>query len=152
MKTKFKHYFFTILNIKRTSSFQFCFKRSLSAKIILNFMHGFKNAILHNWKIVKMALLAPCMKFNFFCPKDYFWSITQVTVKQFSVKHVPPNSGFRTVIVENWDFLKKDSQDFLFIFRNVKKTVWPGKSILWEFLNISVCILLPMKLKVLRQN
>ena len=24
----------------------------------------------------------------------------------------PPNPGFRSVKVENWDFLKKDSQDF----------------------------------------
>ena len=50
---------------------------------------------------------------NIFCSKDFFWSDMKVTVNNIcNVSQGPPNPGFRSVIVEYWEFLKKDSKDF----------------------------------------
>jgi hypothetical protein len=59
--------------------------------------------------------LNQCMKFkNYFGGKTTFWSIMKLTFnkKKFNMSQGLPNPGFRAVRVENWDFLKKDSQDF----------------------------------------
>ena len=56
-----------------------------------------------------------------FWPKDFFWSVMKMTfTKNIPImSQGPPNPGFRYLILENWDFLKKDSQDF-------KNSFWFG--------------------------
>ena len=46
--------------------------------------------------------------------KDFFWSIMKVTFnkKIYNMSYGLPILGFRSVRVENWDFLKKESQNF----------------------------------------
>ena len=74
-----------------------------------------------NWKIAKMALLNPCMKFQFFLPKDFFWGIMKEPFTRSIHNFFQPlsNPGFRYVIVQTETFLKKDSRDFKnsFLFR-----------------------------------
>ena len=50
----------------------------------------------------------------FFGPKDFLWSIMKMKFKKniSNMSQDPQNPGFRSVKVENWNFLKKDSQDF----------------------------------------
>ena len=62
-------------------------------------MHGFKSAIfekLKNCQIAKMALLNPCMKFNFFCPKVFFWNIMRMAIGKniYNMSQGPPNPEF----------------------------------------------------------
>ena len=43
---------------------------------------GSKVPFCQNWKIAKMALLNPCMKFKFVLPNDFFCSIMKMTFKK----------------------------------------------------------------------
>jgi hypothetical protein len=57
------------------------------------------------------------MKFkNYFGQKTSFEAFTKIIRSEKYCKHVmsqgPPNPGFRSVKVENWDFLIKDTKDF----------------------------------------
>ena len=63
-------------------------------------MHGFKSAI------EPVNEIQIC-----FWPKHFFWSIMKITFKKniTIMSQGPPNPGFRSVKVENWDFLLKDS-------------------------------------------
>ena len=78
-------------------------------------MQGFKSAILPELKTCQNGTFEPLHEIQkIFWPRHYFWSI----MKMAFTKHVaniskgPPNPGYSSVKVENWDFLKKDSQDF----------------------------------------
>ena len=78
-------------------------------------MHGFKSAILPELKNCQNGTFEPMHEIQkLFWPKDFFWSIMKVTFTKNirNMSQGPPNPGFRSVRVENWDFLKKDSQDF----------------------------------------
>ena len=78
-------------------------------------MHRFKSAILAIFKFWQNGTFEPKYGIqNFFGPKDFFCRVMKMTF----TKNIPnmsqgqPNPGFRYLILVNWDFLKKDSQDF----------------------------------------
>ena len=56
-----------------------------------------------------------CMEFKKkIRPKDFFWSVMKMTFTR-NIPNMPqgqPNPWFRSIRVQNWDFLKKDSKDF----------------------------------------
>ena len=77
--------------------------------------HGFKSVILPELKNCQNGTFQPVHEIQkFFWPKDFFWSIIKMAfTKDISnMSQGLPNPGFRSVKVENWDFLKKNSQDF----------------------------------------
>ena len=80
---------------------------------------GSKVPFSQNLKNAKMALLNPWMKFKENQLKDFFWSIMKMpfTKNISNMSQGPPNPGFRSVRVQKWDFLKKDSQDFKISFQ-----------------------------------
>ena len=87
----------------------------------LNSMHGFKSAIVVIFQFWQNDTFEPVHGTQkFFGLKDFFWRVLKVTFK----KNVPnmsqrlPNLGFRSVRLENWGFLKKDSQDFKSSFQS----------------------------------
>ena len=51
-------------------------------------------------------------------PKDFFWSIINIPFQKNipNMSQGPSNPWFRSIRVENWDSLKKDSQDFKYSF------------------------------------
>ena len=55
-----------------------------------------------------------CMEFKKkIRPKDFFWSVMKMTFTR-NIPNMPqgqPNPWFRSIRVQNWDFLKKDSKD-----------------------------------------
>ena len=78
-------------------------------------MHAFKSAVLPELKNCQIGTFEPLHEIQiFFWPKDFFWSIMKMTFQKKipNMSQGPPNPGFMSVRVENWDFLKKDSQDF----------------------------------------
>ena len=86
-----------------------------ASKENLNFMHGFKSAILADLKNWQNGTFEPVHEIEkLFWPKDFFWSIMKVPYP----KHInnmfqgSPNPGFRLVKLQTEDFLKKDSQHF----------------------------------------
>ena len=84
-------------------------------KFFLNFMHGFKFAILAIFTFCQNGTFEPVHEIQkFFWPKDFFWGIMKVpcTKSNHNFFQGPPNPGFRSVKVQNETFLKKDSQDF----------------------------------------
>ena len=100
-------------------------------KIFLNFMHGFKSAILAKMKNCQNGTFEPVHGIqNFLGPKDFFWSVMKMTFTKNipNMSQGPPNPGFRYLNLENWDFLKKDSQDFKnsfqFGFLSISKIRW----------------------------
>ena len=77
----------------------------------LSFMHGFKSAILAEWKNCQNGTFEPVHEIqNFFWSKDFFWGIMKVPFKKniHSMFQGPPNPGFRSVKVQTETFLKKD--------------------------------------------
>ena len=84
-------------------------------KKFLNFMHGFKSAILAKMKNCQNGTFEPVHEIqNFFWPKDFFWGIMKVpfTKNIHNFFQGPSNPGFRSVKVQTETFLKKDSRDF----------------------------------------
>ena len=78
-------------------------------------MYGFKSAILAKLKNCQNGTFEPVHEIQkFVWPKDFFWSIMKMpfTKNISNMSQGPPNPGFRSVKLENWDFLKKDSQDY----------------------------------------
>ena len=75
-------------------------------------MHRFKNVILAIFKFWQNGSYMEFKKKKLL--KDFFWSIMKMTFTKNipNMSQGPPNPGFRYLILENWDFLKKDSQDF----------------------------------------
>ena len=71
-------------------------------------MHDFKSAVLPESKNCQNGTFEPVHEIQkLFWPIDFFWSI----MKMKFIKIIPnmcqgrPNPGFRSVRVENWDFL-----------------------------------------------
>ena len=72
-------------------------------------MHTFKSAILAIFQFWQMALL----KFKNFGQKTFLKNYEDDIYKNIAnMSQGPPNPGFVSIKVENWYFLKKDSQDF----------------------------------------
>ena len=75
-------------------------------------MHGFKNAILAEWKNCQNVTFEPLHEIqNVFCPKDYFLGIMKVPYTK-NLFQGPPNPGFRSVNVQTETFLKKDIKNY----------------------------------------
>ena len=77
-------------------------------------MDGFKSTILaifQFWLNGTFETVHEIQKKNWL--KDSFLQIMKMTFNKniSNMSHGPPNPGLRPVRVENWDFLKKDSQD-----------------------------------------
>ena len=77
---------------------------------------GSKVPLWQNWKIAKMTLLNPCMKFKFFWLKDFFQGIMKVpfTKSIHNMPQGPSNPGFMQLKVQKEDFLKKPSRELKF--------------------------------------
>ena len=78
-------------------------------------MHRFKSAILAIFQFWQNGTFEPMYGIQKkICPKDLFWSVMKMTFTKDipNMSQGPPNPGFRYLNLENWDFLKKDSQDF----------------------------------------
>ena len=91
-------------------------KKSFSKKN-LNFMHGFKSAILAEWKNCQNGTFEPVHEIQiFFWPKDYFWGIMNVpfTKSIHNMPQGPSNPGFMQLKVQKGDFLKKPSRELKF--------------------------------------
>ena len=89
--------------------------KSFGQIFFLNFMYGLKSAILAIFQFWQNGTFEPVHEIqNIFWLKDFFWSIMKMSFKKniYNMSQGPPNPGFRSVRVQNWDFFKKDSQDF----------------------------------------
>ena len=78
-------------------------------KKILNFMQGFKSAILPKVKNWQSGTFEPLHEIHNFWPKAFFWSIMKVSlIKNFQkISQRSPNPGLRSAKVQKEDFLKK---------------------------------------------
>ena len=88
-------------------------------KKFLNFMHGFKSAILAKMKNCQNGTFEPVHEIqNFFWPKVFFWSIMKMAIRKFFciMTQGPPNPGFMQGKVQKGDFLKKPSRKLKFFF------------------------------------
>ena len=90
-----------------------CLKRSLLAKKFLNFINGFNSAILSIFPFCQIALLNPCIKFNFFGQKTSFEALWKCHIQKIFI------TCSRICQIQylgqskcNLRLLKKDSQDF----------------------------------------
>jgi len=81
-------------------------------KIFLNSMKGLIRTFWQSWQNGTFEPMHGIQK-NFW-PKDLFWSVMKMTFTKNipNMSQDPPNPGFMYLNLENWDFLKKDSQDF----------------------------------------
>ena len=100
--------------------------------MLLNFMQGFKSAILAKLKTCQNGTYEPLHEIQKnFGPKAFFWSIMIVAFDKNIQKmsQGPPNPWFRSAKVQNEDFLKKTSQDLknYFCFRIVWIPQTPGR-------------------------
>ena len=74
----------------------------------LNFMHGFKSAILAKMKNCQNGTFEPVHEIqNFFWPKPFFWSIMKMAIRNFfrNMSQGLPNPGFMQEKVQKADFL-----------------------------------------------
>ena len=79
-------------------------------KKFLNFMHGFKSAILAKMKNCQNGTFEPVHEIqNFFWPKAFFWSVMKMAIRNFfcNMSQGLPNPGFMQEKVHERDFLKK---------------------------------------------
>ena len=77
-------------------------------KKILNFMHGFKSAILAKMKNCQNGTFKPVYEIkNFFWPNVFFWSIMEMAIRNFfhNMSQGLPNPGFMQEKVQKGDFL-----------------------------------------------
>ena len=90
--------------------------------IFLNFMLGFKSAILAIFQFCQNGIFEPVHEIQKkICMKDFFWSIMKVpyTKNIHNMFQGQPNPGSRLVNVQTEDFLKKDSKvskKFIFLY------------------------------------
>ena len=78
-------------------------------------MHRFKSAILAIFQFWQNGTFEPMYGIQKkFLAERLFWSVMKMTFTKNipNMSQGPPNPGFRYLNLENWDFLKKDSQDF----------------------------------------
>ena len=77
-------------------------------------MHGFKSAILAEWKNCLNGTFEPVHEIQkMFGQKT---SLEAFTKNIYNLFQGPPNPGFRSVKVQTETFLKKDSRDFKIFF------------------------------------
>ena len=103
-----------VMDIFSYCNFHNASKECFWPKKFLNFMHGFKSAILAIFQFWQNGTFEPVHEIQKkFWPKDFFWSIMKMTVKNniANISQGPPNSGFRSVKVENWDYLLNPSRE-----------------------------------------
>ena len=89
----------------------------LLVKKNLNFMHGFKSAILAIFHFCQNGTFEPVHEIQkIFWPKSFFWSIRKMAIRKFfcNVSQGLPNPGFIQEKLQKGDFLKKDSRDLKF--------------------------------------
>ena len=82
-------------------------------KKFLNFMHGFKSAILAIFRFCKNSTFEPVREIQEnFLPKVFFWSTMKMPTRKFFriMTQGPPNPGFMQEKVQKGDFLKKPSR------------------------------------------
>ena len=87
--------------------------KDLSQNTTSETIHRFKIAILPELKNCQNGAFEPMHEIQkLFWSKDFFWSSMKMTLTKniANMSQGPP--GFRSVKAENWDFFKKDSQDF----------------------------------------
>ena len=85
-------------------------------KIFLNFMHGFKSAILAIFHFCQNGTFEPVHEIQkFFWPKAFFWSIMKMAIRSYfrKMSQGPPNPGFMQKKVQN---LKKDPRELKLFF------------------------------------
>ena len=83
----------------------------------LNFMHGFKSAILAIFPFCQNGTFEPVHEIQkFFWSKDFFWGIMNVpfTKSIHNMPQGPSNPGFMQLKVQKGDFLKKPSRELKF--------------------------------------
>ena len=107
-----------------------------TACTFLNFMQGFKSAILAIFQFCQNGTFEPVHDIrNFFLPKTFFWSIMKMAIRKFfhNLSQGPPNPGFMQEKVQKGDFLKKDSRELKFFscFRFLWISRRPG-TLNWE--------------------
>ena len=110
-----------------TKNFSYCHfhnapKECFWPKKILNFMHGFKSAILAIFHFCQNGTFEPVHEIQkFFWPKAFFWSIMKMGIRKFfrNMSQGLPNPGFMQEKVQKGDFLKKPSRELknYFCFR-----------------------------------
>ena len=86
-------------------------------KIFLNFMHGFKSAILAKMKNCQNGTFEPVHEIQKnFWPKAFFWSIMKMAIRNFFriMSQGLPNPGFMQEKLQKGDFLKKPSWELKF--------------------------------------
>ena len=77
-------------------------------KKILNFMHGFKSAILAKMKNCQNGTFEHVHEIQkFFWPKAFFWSIMKIAIRKIfrNMSQGLPNPGFMQERVQKGDFL-----------------------------------------------
>ena len=77
-------------------------------KKFLNFMHGFKSAILAIFHFCQNGTFEPVHEIQkFFWPKAFFWSIMKMAIRKFfrNMSQGLPNPGFMQEKVQKGDFL-----------------------------------------------
>jgi hypothetical protein len=107
-------------------------KNALGQKKKLNFMHGFKSAILAIFQFCQNGTFEPVHEIQKnFGPKALFWSNMKMTIRKnfHKMSQGPPNPGFMQKKVQKGDFLKKPSRKlknyFCFRFLWIPRT--PGR-------------------------
>ena len=106
-----------VVNIFSYFHFNNASKEWFWPKIFLNFMQGFKSAILAKLKNCQNGTFEPVHEIQkIFWPKSFFWSIRKMAIWKFfcNVSQGLPNPGFIQEKVQKGDFLKKDSREFFF--------------------------------------
>jgi hypothetical protein len=103
-------------------------------------MHGLKSVILPELKNCQNCTFEPVHGIQkTFWPKDFFWCVMMMafTKNISNMSQGPPNTGFRSVIVENLDF--KNSLKFGFLWITIK-TGWQNQKllILWGFIFVKI--------------
>ena len=93
----------------------------MSTWLIPNFYIVLFLRFLQGWKIAKMAFLSPCQRYIIFSSDTKILlakrNLLNIKKKTFT-KNIakmslgPPIPGFRSVELENWHFLEKESQEF----------------------------------------
>ena len=90
-----------VMNIFCKWHFYYASKEVFWQKIVLNFMHGFKSAILAECKNCQNATFEPVHEIQKkFWPKAFFWSIMKMGIRKniHNLSQGPPNQKFFLVL------------------------------------------------------
>ena len=121
-----------VMNIFCIRHFHNASKEVFWSNFFLNFMHGFKSAILAIFQFWQNGTFEPVHEiWNFFWPKAFFWSIMKMAIRKniHNMPQGPSNPGFMQEKVQKWDFLKKPSRELknYFCFRFLWIPWTPGR-------------------------